>query len=441
MTRVNVMVTDPKAPAARLNILSLILASCSRTIDNRNIVQTSQSRVLLFIIPGPLERLTGGSIYNLHLARSFEREGYRVECVSVPDLPYILGMLVGVLISFWLFLKIRWLRPDVVIEDAWAHSSLLLFNVLCGLSAREKLVLIVHTIRSCNASSAGDLIASIIEPRAFRSAGLIIAVSEFVKQEISRLTGRNSNILVARPGKDGVVVNHQMKSFEAGATCPRIHKRKASSDPMRERPFDVGCVQLLEPKHSLTLLYIGSCVRNKGVEDLIKAMAYVRDLPIRLELAGSNQIDSRFTRRLIALVNSLDLRERITFHGLVGSRSLARLYSSADIFVFPSHYEGYGIVLAEAMNAGLPIIAADSGPVAEILSANENALVVPARNAESLARAIRRLAEDRETRKRFARRSLELAAHLPSWRDTCQVVQEAIRGVVSQKPLRQSSGS
>jgi glycosyltransferase involved in cell wall biosynthesis len=116
-------------------------------------------------------------------------------------------------------------------------------------------------------------------------------------------------------------------------------------------------------------------------------------------------------------------------HGLVDSSSLARLYSSADIFVFPSHHEGFGIVLAEAMNAGLPIIAAESGPVTEIIAVDENALVVPAADSLALAEAIHRLARDDEKHRRFARRSRELAERLPRWRDTCEIAKDAIRRV------------
>jgi glycosyltransferase involved in cell wall biosynthesis len=158
-------------------------------------------------------------------------------------------------------------------------------------------------------------------------------------------------------------------------------------------------------------------------------LALVRDLPLFLDLVGPRDIEPSFNRRLVRLINAHHLTDRVTFHGLVSSQALARLYASADIFVFPSRYEGYGIVLAEAMKAGLPIVAADNGPVAEILTNNENALIVPALDSEALAGAIRKLAEDSAMRERFGRRSRDLAEHLPSWRDTCELVREAIRGL------------
>ena len=369
-------------------------------------MQPSRSKVL-FIVPGPLDRRTGGSIYNQHLVRHLEEHEFQVEVVSVPDLPYFPGLAMGILVSPWLWLKTLLLKPDVVIEDLWAHPALILFNLM---TAKSRLVLIVHTIRSRDQSSA-NLIGSKLEGTALRSARLIIAVSRFVKQEIERLTGGGMPIVVARPGSDGAI----------GDVPGELSKKVESSL--------VGSRTANDAANPLRLLFAGSCVEQKGVEDLIEALVLVRDLPLVLDLAGRRDSEPRFNRRLMRLIDELDLSQRVTFHGLVDPPALAQLYASADIFVFPSRYEGYGIVLAEAMRAGLPIIAANFGPVAEIVADNENALIVPARDSKALAGAIRKLAEDRGMRERFACRSRDLAEHLPSWHYSCELVWKAIRGL------------
>jgi glycosyltransferase involved in cell wall biosynthesis len=361
----------------------------------------------MFIVPGRLERPTGGSVYNMHLARHFEQHEFQVEVVAIPDLPYVAGLAVGILLSPWLLLKTFLLKPDVVIEDAWAHPPLILFNLL---TARSRLVLIVHTIRWRDPVSAG-LIASQLEVTVLRSARLIIAVSSFVRNEVERLAGSGVPIVVARPGSDGA----------GGNTLWKMSNNNESS-LVRRRTAG-------EEENPLRLLFAGSCIRQKGLEDLIEALALVRELPLLLDLAGRRDIEPRFNRRLLSLIDSFELTERVTFHGLVDSETLARLYGSADIFVFPSRYEGYGIVLAEAMRAGLPIVVANSGPVAEIVANNENALIVPARDPKALAGAIKKLAEDSGMRERFGRRSRDLAEHLPSWRNTCELVRETIRGL------------
>lgn len=62
----------------------------------------------------------------------------------------------------------------------------------------------------------------------------------------------------------------------------------------------------------------------------------------------------------------------MTFHGSVGSEDLGKFYSEADIFVFPSLYEPFGIVFAEAMSFGLPIVATNVGGIPELVEDEEN---------------------------------------------------------------------
>ena len=351
---------------------------------------------VLMIVPGPLKRRTGGSIYNLHIVDDFKQNGFDLDTVSVPDLPYIPGLAASVLLSPWVFLRLIRFNPDLIIEDAWAHPPLILFNILCRFLIKTKLIIVVHQVRSTEVVF-GRSLARLIETATLRSARVAIAVSRFTGSEVERITGGRVPIVVARPGSDGTV------------------------------PCDVCETSNDTRSRKLNLLFAGSCTRRKGLQELIEALALVRDLPLRLDLAGSTDVEPRFMRRQLRLVDSLGLAERVVFHGLVDSATLARLYSSADIFVFPSHYEGYGIVLAEAMKAGLPIIATEIGPAIEILSKNENALIVPPQDAEALASGIRRLAEDSSLRERFGRRSRELAEKLPGWSDTCNIVREAVQ--------------
>jgi glycosyltransferase involved in cell wall biosynthesis len=105
-------------------------------------------------------------------------------------------------------------------------------------------------------------------------------------------------------------------------------------------------------------------------------------------------------------------------------------------------YEGYGIVLAEAMQAGLPIVATRIGPVNEIVREDENALLVPPADSTALAGAIRRLATDPMLRDSFGRRSRELAGSLPTWKQTCDSVFQNIAIIIRTIPgTRQATNS
>jgi glycosyltransferase involved in cell wall biosynthesis len=184
----------------------------------------------------------------------------------------------------------------------------------------------------------------------------------------------------------------------------------------------------------LKLLFVGNCVHLKGLEHLIAAMELLGDLQPGLDVVGDVTFEPRYYDKLLRQVQSLGLTDRVRFHGAVSPEDLGAFYSQADIFAFPSLYEGYGIVLAEAMHAGLPIVATRTGAVAEILSEGENALIVPPADSGALANAIRRVAGDAGMREKFGRRSRELAATLPAWRQTCDEVCDQIGAICRKTP-------
>jgi glycosyltransferase involved in cell wall biosynthesis len=111
------------------------------------------------------------------------------------------------------------------------------------------------------------------------------------------------------------------------------------------------------------------------------------------------------------------LEEKVIFHGVVGLKDLEKFYSEADIFVLPSLYEPFGIVFAEAMSFGLPIIATRVGGIPELVEDGENGFLVPPKDVNSLADAIDKLVSDAELREKFGRRSYEKSMKLNTWEE------------------------
>ena len=89
-----------------------------------------------------------------------------------------------------------------------------------------------------------------------------------------------------------------------------------------------------------------------------------------------------------------ELRRQITVLPRVDQAALARLYQDADVFVFPSLYEGFSRAIVEAMASRLPIITTVVGVAADALRHEESALFVPKRNAAAIVAAVRRLHAD-----------------------------------------------
>jgi glycosyltransferase involved in cell wall biosynthesis len=139
------------------------------------------------------------------------------------------------------------------------------------------------------------------------------------------------------------------------------------------------------------LLFVGRLVREKGVEDLIDAMPQVlRSCPAaKLVVAGGGA-----HQHLAERARGRGVDQRVVFAGFVPEDDLPRLYTVADVAVFPSFYEPFGIVALEAMAAGVPVVASDVGGLSEVVAHEETGIHTAAGNPESLAAGICRVLSD-----------------------------------------------
>ncbi len=173
------------------------------------------------------------------------------------------------------------------------------------------------------------------------------------------------------------------------------------------------------------LLAVGSVTPRKGHDVLVEALSALTHLDWRLTIAGSLARASDFSQALVTSVDARGLAARIRFAGEVSDQTLEALYASADAFVMPSLYEGYGMALAEAMARGLPIIATTGGAAAETVPDGAALKVAPG-DAGALRDALSRLLTDAEARAQLAEASWSAGQALPSWDDTARIVADAL---------------
>ena len=133
------------------------------------------------------------------------------------------------------------------------------------------------------------------------------------------------------------------------------------------------------------ILSVARQEHQKGLDVLLRAMPAVRaELPnARLLVAGREGGQSPLLRRL---ADDLDLDGAVSFLGV--RRDVPDLLASADAFVFPSRFEGFGCALLEAMALEAPIVASDLGPIREVVGPDTPALLAPPADARSLGRAV-----------------------------------------------------
>lgn len=342
-------------------------------------------RKAAFLIEGDIDQLTGGYLYDKMLIDFLEAHEIRVDVVGIPRMPFPLKLL-G---NLWFFLRLRREDHDLVLEDEMIYGSLGLFNLWLRRARYSKIVSLVHLLEWVQRNrSAESWLTRFFEKFMLSSCHLNVVNSHHTAGVLRRMGLNGSEVLVVYP------------SFNLPETVKQ-----------EQEPEDFG---------ALKLLFVGNSIRRKGLEYLIDAMDRLSDLNVQLDIVGGTDREPAHAIFLKAKIDELGLRQRIFFHGKVSWKTLAEFYSKADIFVFPSLYEGFGIVIAEAMAFGLPVIATNVGAASELIRNGENGLLVQPGSADALASAVRVLISDPSLRRRFGLNGLEKAKALPKWEESCQ---------------------
>jgi glycosyltransferase involved in cell wall biosynthesis len=180
----------------------------------------------------------------------------------------------------------------------------------------------------------------------------------------------------------------------------------------------------------LQLLSVGSVVPRKAFDTLIRALAPLQQHDWRLAIVGPTDRDARALAALQAAIAETGLGQRVTLLGAAGQHELAEYYAAADVFLLPSLYEGYGMVLAEAMARGLPIVCTTGGAAAATVP-DAAAIKVAPGDTGVLSSAIGRVMGDAGLRRRMSDASWAAGQGLPRWEETARIIAGAIEDVAS----------
>jgi len=181
----------------------------------------------------------------------------------------------------------------------------------------------------------------------------------------------------------------------------------------------------------LKLLAIGSVVPRKGYGVLIEALSGLKKQNWQLDIAGAAYgLDTVTALRNQIAAHGLD--DRITLLGAVRERDLDALYEGADLFVMASLFEGYGMVLAEAMQRGLPIVTTTGGAASNTVPDGAG-LKVPPGDSDALRLALERAMADPDLRKTLGEAAFKAGQSLPGWEDTAKIIANALLPFVAQE--------
>jgi glycosyltransferase involved in cell wall biosynthesis len=249
---------------------------------------------------------------------------------------------------------------------------------------------------------------TLMMPRFLRAADAVIAVSECTKRDAIRFYG---------------IPEEKITVIYEGVN-PRF------------RPASPEAIAAVRARYNLPehfILYVGTIEPRKNLTALLEAFHHLlatrslRPAPcdLRLVIVGKKGwLYEGFFRRL----RELGLEDRVIFTGYVPDEDLPALYSAADLFVFPSLYEGFGLPVLEAMACGVPVICSNTSSLPEV--AGDAALLVDPADVRALAGAMERALTDEALRVTLRARGIEKAGRF-SWegaaRKTVEVYQWVAR--------------
>jgi glycosyltransferase involved in cell wall biosynthesis len=171
--------------------------------------------------------------------------------------------------------------------------------------------------------------------------------------------------------------------------------------------------------------------RNKGIHLLLRALARLSPEIATLHLVGDTNAEPAYTRRLRAFIARNDLVQRVVVHGSVSAIRVGELLADADLFVQASRHEAYGMAVAEAMAAGLPVIAFRVDNLPYLVRDGVDGMLLPYGDVLALAAAIKRLAEAAEHRGELGRSARSRAMTFPTWADSADRFYGVIKRALS----------
>jgi glycogen(starch) synthase len=182
------------------------------------------------------------------------------------------------------------------------------------------------------------------------------------------------------------------------------------------------------------LVYAGRLVHEKGVQTLLRAMRPLREAhpTLRLVIAGTGYHE----RALRELTKRLRLVRAVDYLGFVPETDLPALLSAADAVVVPSFYEPFGIVALEAACAAAPLVVAETGGLADLVTDRVAVASFPAGDVEALATAVGKVLVDPAAATAAARRASRLVRRAYTWSS----VAEQTASIYQQAMIRRSAG-
>ncbi len=323
---------------------------------------------------------TGGYYFNFKMADALLQAGHEVDVVHFMTIPEkIRGSRIGG--SFHVFRRVLKFNPDLIVISK-SYSFMVPLRLLL-LLRKYPVLYLVHHLEWHDRSYDVSIVRSKII-RWLLSCGNKIWVNSLnTAKDVVSLGIPEDKLCIIPPG------------FERFELIPSGRKRK----PIR-------------------ILSVGTLCPRKDQLTLVKACAGLGNNDFHLLILGDDTIDISYTEAVLKEADTPVLREKVTFLGHISQDDLHALYNQSHILANLSRWEGYGIAIAEAMWAGLPVVAANVGAVPELVTHGVNGYLITPGDVEGCTKYLEELIIDGTMREKMSMNAHRRAEKLFSWHDT-----------------------
>jgi glycosyltransferase involved in cell wall biosynthesis len=338
------------------------------------------------IVPAPFDTISGGYGYDRRIVAELREAGHQVDVVELPGtFPLVDDFARDTACAAW-----DRLSPETKpVIDGLALPA---FRGLeDAIAARGPVGLIHHPVSlETGLSNAEHTALGDVERRLFAHLKRLIVTSSTTAETLERQFNiQSDHIHVVVPGTDNA------------PRCP------GAEGPVCE------------------ILSIGTLIPRKGHDVLLQALARLFDLNWHLTIAGALDRDPPHAHGLMALAEQLKIAHRVRFAGELVGDALEAAWQSADLFALATHYEGYGMAIAEALKRGLPVVVTAGGAAGALITP-DSGCVCPVGDRDQVSKSLRRLIFGKDLRRLMAERAWQVGQILPSWKNQAVLFASAL---------------
>jgi glycosyltransferase involved in cell wall biosynthesis len=343
----------------------------------------------VFAIPGDLRSPTGGYAYDRRVLELLPAFGVGVRHLALPpSYPNPTAADIG--------------ETSRLIAAQPHDATLLLDGLAYGAFPTESLAV-------CD----GRRLIAVVHHPLYLETGLAHARKVELKASETAALDRADHVVVTSRATSHILAE------ELGVDRHKITVAEPGTDPAG-RATGTG-----SPLH---ILAVGAVSPRKSYDSLVEALAPLKEIEWKLTIAGALDRHPGAVETLRAKIEDCGLGDRVTLAGKVVPATLDRFYESTDLFVSASLFEGYGMVIAEAMARGLPIVTTTGGAAADTAHRSAAIHVQPGNVAEMTA-ALKRALGDKKLRDSLADASWDIGRTLPTWHETARRIAAVVLGL------------